>query len=106
MQPGRSTSMRRVILALLAPAAILAAVSATASAAVPAPDTALTKSGAIATEAASRRVTRTTVRGPRGVHRSRTVVRGRRGVRGGAVVVRRGGGGTVVAGRRTVVRGR
>ena len=57
--------MRRVILALLAPAAIATAVTASASAAVVSPNSPIMKIGAAATNVAYA-VRRTTVRGPRG----------------------------------------
>ena len=83
--------MRSIILALLAPAAIAATVTASASAAVPAPHARILKSSPVSVDVAYRSVRRTTVRGPRGgVYHSRTVVGGRRGVYGGGVYARRG----------------
>ena len=71
--------MRRVILALLAPAAIATAVTASASAAVISPKSPIMKIGTAAINVAYA-VRRTTVGGPRGgVYHGRTVVAGRRG---------------------------
>ena len=87
--------MRSVILAILAPAAI--AFTASASAAVIAPQAGVRESGPVTIDVAYRHVRATTVRGPRGgIHHSRTVVAGRRGMHGGmygrrGVAVRGGG---------------
>ncbi len=82
--------MRRVLFALLAPAAIAATLTASASPAVLSPKGPVIDKSTAATDVAYRGVRRTTVRGPRGVYRSRTVVRGGRyyGARG--VYARRG----------------
>ena len=86
--------MRSIVLALLAPAAI--AITTSASAAVPAPQSRIIQSSPVTIDVAYRSVRRTTVRGPRGgVYHGRTVVAGR-GAYGGAYARRgvyaRGGG--------------
>jgi Ni/Co efflux regulator RcnB len=82
--------MQRVLFALLAPAAIAATLTASASAAVLSPKGPVIDKSTAATDVAYRAVRRTTVRGPRGAYHSRTVVRGGRyyGARG--VYARRG----------------
>ena len=71
--------MRSVIFALLAPAAVAATLTASASAAVLSPQWPVLDRSQAATDVAYRGVRRTTVRGPRGgVYHSRTVVRGGR----------------------------
>ena len=85
--------MRSIVLALLAPAAI--ALTTSASAAVPAPQSRIIQSGPVTIDVAYRYARRTTVRGPRGgVYHSRTVAG--RGAYGGAYAHRgvyaRGGG--------------
>jgi hypothetical protein len=82
--------MRSVLFALLAPAAIAATLTASASATVLSPKGPVIDKSTAASDVAYRAVRRTTVRGPRGVYRSRTVVRGGRyyGARG--VYARRG----------------
>jgi hypothetical protein len=70
--------MRRVIFALLAPAAVAATLTASGSAAILSPQRPVLDRSQPATDVAYRGVRRTTVRGPRGgVYHSRTVVRGR-----------------------------
>ena len=80
--------MRSVILAILAPAAI--AFTASASAAVPAPQSGVRESAPVTIDVAYRHVRSTTVRGPRGgIHHSRTVVAGRRGIQAAHVCPQR-----------------
>src|SRR5271166_4234998 len=79
-------SMRSVVLAILAPAAI--ALTASASAAASAPQGRIPASNPVTLDVAYRYARGTTVRGPRGgVYHSRTVVRGGRY---GGVYARRG----------------
>ena len=78
--------MKLNIFALLAPVAIAATLTASASAAVPALDARIIESSPVSVDVAYRASRNTTVRGPNGgVAHSRTTVQGHRGVHGASV---------------------